>query len=548
MTERIKHICGIGAAFIFLLFISYWRQPGLQSDFLSFRYPLAVYCGYLLLLGIWGISIYLRLSQSNLRRYLYVEIAIMAMWFTVRFIQETLIENVYMLRLSGYLISIPVVLLPLYGFFGVLSMDKSQDYCIRPCWKLLLLPAMVLIGLMLTNEYHHLVFLAEPVASITFRPNVGVYLIALWAVAFELIKLVVLLNKVRRNRDYPWLRFFPFCMAIIMGLIFIPYFFNFFTVQNEWIELAAKHYFLEAMLWEACIELGIVPVNSQYGWVFEQSMVAMRITDFDGRTLIASRYAPQIRPEQFAILQDTHRLSVGDGLELCLHRIPGGYLIWLRDFTTINQLLQELQQTSEELQQEGDLIRQELEARSEEARVQAQNAIYDQLSSEVSKQIEQLERMLIEDPSDTENWSQIGLIGTYVKRLCNLRLIYQETGTVNPEDLRLSLQNMMDWLKKLSVDVALVVENVHQLPPAVSFMSIKITQCLLEQLDFQLQSFSLNVSQKFLVYEVETLQQSPFPMQSVETLLSTGYQALWNSTDGGFILTIKKEAEIDEKV
>ena len=542
-----RHLAVLLSCFVFLLILSWLRLQGLEEPAGEVRYYGFVYCGYLLLLTVWGVSIHRRLSQPNLRRYLYAEIAAMALWLTVRFTQICLIRSQYFLRLSGYFICIPLVLLPLFGFYGVFGLDKGPDYRINPRWHLLLIPAAGLILLMLTNEWHHFMFLAEPEVNLLFHPNTGIYLITAWAVAFELARIGILLVKSRHNQDYPYLRFLPFVAAFLMGLLFVPYFASAFEPLPELIELTAKHYFLEAMVWETCIFIGIVPVNSQYGQVFEHSTVAMQITDAAGRPLIASRYAPAISASQFSLLQKEHQLPLGEGLELCLHKIPDGFLIWQRDLTAVNSLLQELHQTSDELQQEGFLLRRELEAKSEESRIEAKNRIYDRLSTETAPQLALLDRLLTADPADSQSWSRIGFIGTYVKRLCNLRLIYQETGTVENADLKRSLENMLSWLAQLDICTDLAFTPPSALPPAVSFMSIKLLECLPEQLAFRLDTCCMTVSGS-LLFEIRMEGTALLPVEQVQQLLADGYAARWNTIPGGFRLTIEKEAQNREKV
>ena len=543
MKENGKKLCILAGAFLFLCLISQWRQPDPNGEFLSFRYPVAVYCGYLLLLTVWGISIYLRISQTILRHYLYLEIGIMALWFTVRVIQETLIRDLYALRLSGYFIAVPLVLLPLYSFYGVLGLDRGPDYRMRWEWKLLQLPAAGLILLMLTNEWHHAVFLAEPEVSISFHPNIGIFFIALWVTLLELARLALLIKKTRRNKDYPRLRFLPFVVAAIIGVMFVPYFISAFTAENERIELAAKHYFLETVIWEICIWLGIVPVNSQYGRVLEYSTVAMQITDPEGQVLAASRQAPVISQEQFAVLQREHRMPAGEGRELCLHRIPGGNLIWLQDYSAVSQAIQGLQQTAEELQQESDLLRRELEAKSEETRLQAQNTIYDQLNAETAGELALLDRLLRDDPGDPESWRRIGLLGTYVKRLCNLRLTYQENGVVDEEDLRLSLQNILDWLDQNRTEAAVTVQPLPSPSADLSFMSMKMMLRLLELLDFRPERFFVTVTDS-LTCAIRTA--AALAEEPLRELLAPGWQLCRTDSAEGVMLEIRKGNRSDE--
>ena len=91
MHERKRYLAVLLSCFVFLLLLSWFRLQGLEDSVKEARYYGFVYCGYLLLLTVWGISIHRRLSQPNLCRYLYAEIAAMALWLTVRFAHICLI-------------------------------------------------------------------------------------------------------------------------------------------------------------------------------------------------------------------------------------------------------------------------------------------------------------------------------------------------------------------------------------------------------------------------------------------------------------------------
>ena len=101
-------------------------------------------------------------------------------------------------------------------------------------------------------------------------------------------------------------------------------------------------------------------------------------------------------------------------------------MIWQTDLSQIHQALRELQRLNAELEEEQDLLAQEIRVQSDEASIQARNGIYDSLSSEVAGQLTLLTRLLSKESLSSDDWNHICLIGTYIKRFCNLQLTYQE--------------------------------------------------------------------------------------------------------------------------
>lgn len=67
-------------------------------------------------------------------------------------------------------------------------------------------------------------------------------------------------------------------------------------------------------------------------------------------------------------------------------------------------------------------LREELRIRSEEAKAQAQNRIYDQLTEEIGARLLFLQRMLESGLPDHLLFPRLLEVGTYIKRRCGLRL------------------------------------------------------------------------------------------------------------------------------
>ncbi len=89
MTERQRQIRINIAAFLFLFFVSLYRQVSLRylPDDPCRTYIL--YACYLFLIGGWAISICVRVTPKSMRTFLMLEAAVMLAGLTVRFLQDT---------------------------------------------------------------------------------------------------------------------------------------------------------------------------------------------------------------------------------------------------------------------------------------------------------------------------------------------------------------------------------------------------------------------------------------------------------------------------
>lgn len=461
MKENIKTFTYIAAAFLLLCIVSLYRQ-------LSIRYIPAdpfrayiVYAVYMFLECAWMYSLKSRITQKSMLMFLRIEISVMLFWLIVRLLQEAFFyKNIHIMRVSGYLIVFPLLVTTLFGMYAAFGLGRGDGYTLPRRLYLLLIPNAALVLLMITNEKHHIVFRVLPGEgeNLYFHANIGIIMILLAATAMIVFRMLVIYRRTQQIHERFCLKVLPLIIGIAMPLTVLPYFISGFVVEHELIELTAKLYFLEAMSWEVCIILGLVPVNTHYGMVFEQSTVGMMIVNEQGIMQICSSHAREVTSDQLRELKKRSMLSDGKGLEMHLHPIRGGYLVCQSDLSQIYSAISEHNQTAAELEQEGELLRKELRTKSEEASVTVKNQIYDHLTCEVSEYLNYITDLL-ENASDIdrdEMLRSLCLAGTYVKRRCNLRLVELENGTISMEELRLSLADMVMSLVLIGVSSKLV--------------------------------------------------------------------------------------------
>ena len=180
-------------------------------------------------------------------------------------------------------------------------------------------------------------------------------------------------------------------------------------------------------------------------------------------------------------------------IEMNIHNISNGYMIWQNDLSEINQVFRKLQNLNIELEQKQDLLAQEIRIKSNEANIQVRNDIYDQLTTELSKQLCLLEKLLPEEEHPGKG-DKISLIGTYIKRFCNLQLTYQENQMIPNNDLRISLEDMAKCMRNIGLDVRLIFCPTKQLEPQCILYAMKRLEEILEESDFRLSAISICVS------------------------------------------------------
>ena len=543
MDERKKSIVRLFAAAVLLFAVSAYRQFSMRYWPEDFLRPYLVWAVYMLLLFSWQHTITTKITQKSMRCHLTAQNIVSILYLTVRFVQDAfLYTDISWMRFTGYFINIAAVFIPLFGLYGAFYLGKAEDYRIDKKWYLLLIPACFLSVMALTNDLHHFLYYIvpeEPQPNLYFHPYIGTYLIYLWGLWMIGHQVSVIYRRNGTTKSDPLYRkLIPFYEPILLFLFSIPYAATAYVVQFELVEYSAGLIFILVLCWELYILVGLIPVNTQYEEVFRRSTVAMQILSPDGERIAISENAAELTPVILESLKQNQHFSVTEDVIMHLHQIPGGCMIWQTDLSQINHALRELQRLNAELEEEQDLLAQEIRIQSDEASVQARNDIYDSLSSEVAGQLALMEKILSKESLSTEDWNRICLIGTYIKRFCNLQLTYQEQQTIPIGDLAISLQDMAKCMKNLGIRTSLDFCPISNLEPELILLIMKTLEEILEEADFCLTFVAIRISDT-ACFEVADIDHGLAPRS-----LEGGYRFQTEKISVGYRLLLLKEGEV----
>ena len=543
MGERKKSIIRLFSAAALLFAVSGYRQLSMRYLPEDFLRPYLVWAVYMLLLFGWQHTITTKITQKAMRSHLTAQNIVSILYLTVRFIQDAfLYVNVPWMRFTGYFINIAAIFIPLFGLYGSFYLGKADDYRISKKWYLLLIPACLLSVLALTNDLHHFFYYIMPEESqpnLYFHPYIGTYIVYIWGLSIISYQVYVIYRRNGTTKsDSLYRKLIPFYEPILLLLFSIPYATTAYVVRFELVEYSAGLIFILVLCWQIYILVGLIPVNAQYEEVFRRSTVAMQILSPSGETIAASENAAEITPAMLEALKQNQHFSVTEDVIMHLHQIPGGCMIWQTDLSQINHALRELQRLNAELEEEQDLLAQEIRIQSDETSIQARNDIYDSLSSEVAGQLVLLTALLSNESPSTDDWNCICLIGTYIKRFCNLRLTYQEQQTIPMGDLAISLQDIAKCMKNLGIRTSLDFCPTSNLEPELILLIMKALEEILEEADFRLTSVAIQISDT-VCFEI-TGTDHEFVSRSLEG----GYSLQAEKIPAGYRLLLLQEGEV----
>ena len=558
-----KEVKYLVAVFLLLCVVSAYWQIGKKlfpSD--AFR-PVIIFFIYVLLLATWWGSVRNRVTQRNMRIFLSAENLSMVFGMTVRFLQEayrhrllygTLTNNdVFLFRFSGYCTNIAFILIPLFGLYASFGLGKTEEYRFSRYWYTLLAPAVVLTSLVLTNDLHYFIYrpLQDEANSFrVFRPNIGFYMLILWAFLLLFIRIFVLYRKSRESFDktdaFSFIRLMPLLFTVLIILSNIPYIATNFLWGFELFEQEVTLFFLEILVWESSIYIGMIPVNTHYDEVFNRSAVAMQILAGDGEPYLQSLGAYQISPELFIMLKEELTVRTQEGKDLHLRAIRGGYAIWSTDVSQTLAVINELRQSAEMLEQDVVLLRNELAIRSDEQTVKEKNLIYNRLIDETSKQ-RMLLRCLLEGHEQIADkvvlFKQICLIGAYIKRRCHLRLVEQSDGIISNAELEFCFIELNSCLRDMGITSEVIWHTSQMLEPEFAIFALDVFEALLEYENFEINSIRMDLeTNRAFSMQLQLCRCSPkqFPADELRRINKDNNSIKFQPLDTGYKVTVSR--------
>ena len=407
-------------------------------------------------------------------------------------------------RHAWYLYYVPMLLLPLFLFWiALLAAPRGLG---RASW--VRYPALGLtaacILLVLTNDLHQLVFRFRPGFLDWDRDyvrNWSFYAVTAWQYVLYLAAILILVLKCRLGsaRKNAWLLLIP--MALGCGMFLLLLTDNMPRLNgSRLMEFPEALIFTAAAVVEGCMQLGLIPTNTDYGRLFRQFSISAQITDPKGTPVYVSRSALPLTPDQFALESGAR---IGAHQVLRRMALPGGCGFWQEDLTELDRLNEALAEAKEALAQEAELIRLRNRWREQQAQLEQRTQVYDAIARNTQRQSQLISRLAeagrrSRDPAEKETCRcRIILLGAYIKRYANLTLLSQEgspalvpeaaqgsqprqAGSISLGELGLSVSEVLRYLNLCGIPGELLVRGEGSLPAEAALTVFEAFETLLE--------------------------------------------------------------------
>lgn len=424
---------------------------------------------YVFLFSAWCYTLWLRIVQVQVRRYLLAISALMVLWILLRSIKFS-IGNADAERRLWYFYYFPMLFIPMLSVFVSQSLGKDEAFRLPRWTKLLYIPTLLLLLLVLTNDLHRQVF-SFPSGVLSdgeYRYEKGYYFVLGWEALCAAFSLVLMVRSCRipHSRRIRWLPLVPFALSLAYAYAYVK------KVYWVWVlagDMTVSQCLIFASIFECCIQCGLIQSNLGYDELFEATSLPVQITDHALCTKYASiaMQKPLPQSELRHMQQDTVQLD--DDTLLKRHRLRSGWVFWKEDISVLNQIRKELELTRDELRDTGDVLAAENAQRARWLKLTEENRLYDMMEAQTARQIAMLRDLLAElqrtEDSDRaiRLLGQIIIIGTYIKRRSNLIFVGVQRGAISVQELRLCLNESSENISVYGADCKTIVKGEGQL-------------------------------------------------------------------------------------
>ena len=424
---------------------------------------------YVFLFSVWCYSLWIRIVQTQARRYLLAISVLMVLWILLRSIKYS-IENTDAERWLWYFYYFPMLFIPMLSVFVSRSLGKGEDFRLPRWTKILYLPTLLLLLLVLTNDLHQQVFSfpSGVLSDREYRYEGGYFFVMGWeALCAGFAFLSMAKNcRIPRSRRIRWLPLVPLALSLAYACAYVE------KVYWVWVlagDMTVSQCLIFASILECCIQCGLIQSNLGYDELFEATSLPVQITDqaFCSQYVsVAMRGA--LPPNELRQMRvDT--IHLGDDTLLKRHRLRSGWVFWKEDISALNQIRKELELTRDELRDTGDVLAAENAQRARWLKLTEENRLYDMMEAQTARQIAMLRDLLAElqrtEDSDRaiRLLGQIIIIGTYIKRRSNLIFVGVQRGAISVQELRLCLNESSENISVYGADCKTIVKGEGQL-------------------------------------------------------------------------------------
>ena len=422
--------------------------------------------------SIWGVLVYLRCLDYVLRRRLVAVATICALWMIEVILKYKSFTPFYATVL-WYLYYVPMTLIPLlYQLCGLRLAGLEQHRAGRRYRTALWVAAILLIGFVLTNDFHQQVFhfdRSSDTWSNDYTYGWGYFAVLIWT-AFNFVAFFILVG---RSASFRIQRFSGTAALVLLGGAFFAISYA-LRVPWAWkLNFSLVYCVLCVVTLEICLDCGVIPSYHDIAGIFDTLPLDLKVLTRDLQEVYATPVSKPIpagvREELRAQeLGHSHAFAVVSNPDVMYRSFPllGGSALLAQDVSEVNELNRELAHRRMELQRQNELLTADYDLKAHLADQEAEALLVKDVDQALARALGEMYGLLSSLPPLTDEASSheryrmlqcAKMFVAYCKRKGSLTLAQHGESGFDRDRIQLIANEMASDLRTIDVDCASII-------------------------------------------------------------------------------------------
>ncbi len=422
--------------------------------------------------SIWGVLVYLRCLDYVLRRRLVAVATICALWMIEVILKYKSFTPFYATVL-WYLYYVPMTLVPLlYQLCGLRLAGLEQHRAGRRYRTALWIAAILLIGFVLTNDFHQQVFhfdRSSDTWSNDYTYGWGYFAVLIWT-AFNFVAFFILVG---RSASFRIQRFSGTAALVLLGGAFFAISYA-LRVPWAWkLNFSLVYCVLCVVTLEICLDCGVIPSYHDIAGIFDTLPLDLKVLTRDLQEVYATPVSKPIpagvREELRAQeLGHSHAFAVVSNPDVMYRSFPllGGSALLAQDVSEVNELNRELAHRRMELQRQNELLTADYDLKAHLADQEAEALLVKDVDQALARALGEMYGLLSSLPPLTDEASSheryrmlqcAKMFVAYCKRKGSLTLAQHGESGFDRDRIQLIANEMASDLRTIDVDCASII-------------------------------------------------------------------------------------------
>ncbi len=422
--------------------------------------------------SIWGVLVYLRCLDYVLRRRLVAVATICALWMIEVILKYKSFTPFYA-TILWYLYYVPMTLVPLlYQLCGLRLAGLEQHRAGRRYRTALWVAAILLIGFVLTNDFHQQVFhfdRSSDTWSNDYTYGWGYFAVLIWT-AFNFVAFFILVG---RSASFRIQRFSGTAALVLLGGAFFAISYA-LRVPWAWkLNFSLVYCVLCVVTLEICLDCGVIPSYHDIAGIFDTLPLDLKVLTRDLQEVYATPVSKPIpagvREELRAQeLGHSHAFAVVSNPDVMYRSFPllGGSALLAQDVSEVNELNRELAHRRMELQRQNELLTADYDLKAHLADQEAEALLVKDVDQALARALGEMYGLLSSLPPLTDEASSheryrmlqcAKMFVAYCKRKGSLTLAQHGESGFDRDRIQLIANELASDLRTIDVDCASII-------------------------------------------------------------------------------------------